>query len=297
MKELIKVNNQRKANDQTDIYINSQRRLSLLKDTKEIKTVDAAGLRRKNTSIIYDGNLEVMPKNKVIRFKPGDKVKTIYGIGEVLQVEMLCKASSHLNKRAIFKYLVQINNSEFCLNWMSWFAECQLEIYNNDEGEVKTMENKELDKIGQLALNIINKVRDYKIKSVQDECNKKIEEITKSTEVNKLVEAHTKLLQKDINKLLGRDSNNNDFTSLLKYSFVGTVNFKITDDYLTEDEKNKKQKVVDDLKNEEKQINDKFDNIVDSLYLCTTVDQINEFLDNQGFRVDGLIVNPENWKG
>lgn len=164
------------------------------------------------------------------------------------------------------------------------------------EGENGNMENKELNRMGQLALNIINKVRDYKIKSVQDECNKKIEETTKSTEVNKLVEAHTKLLQKDINKLLGRDSNNNDFTSLLKYSFVGTVNFKITDDYLTEDEKNKKQKVVDDLKNEEKQINDKFDNIVDSLYLCTTVDQINEFLDNQGFRVNGLIVNPEDWK-
>lgn len=164
------------------------------------------------------------------------------------------------------------------------------------EGENGNMENKELNRMGQLALNIINKVRDYKIKSVQDECNKKIEEITKSTEVNKLVEVHTKLLQKDINKLLGRDSNNNDFTSLLKYSFVGTVNFKITDDYLTEDEKNKKQKVVDDLKNEEKQINDKFDNIVDSLYLCTTVDQINEFLDNQGFRVNGLIVNPEDWK-
>ena len=159
------------------------------------------------------------------------------------------------------------------------------------------MENKELERIGQLAFNIINKVRDYKIKSVQDECNKKIEEVTKSAEVNKLVEAHTKLLQKDIGKLLSRDSNNNDFTSLLTYGFASAVNFKITDDYLTEDEKNKKQKVVDDLKNEEKQINDKFDNIVDSLELCTTVDQINEFLDNQGFRVSGLIVNPENWKG
>lgn len=165
----------------------------------------------------------------------------------------------------------------------------------NKKEDVETMENKEIDRIRELALNIINKVRNYKIETTQDKCNKKIEEVTKSAEVIKVVEMHTEQLNKDVNKLLGRDNDDN-FIGLIIGS-MNKIKFKVNDNYLTEDEKNKKQKMLDDFQNEKKQIHKQFNNIVDSLQLCTTVDQINEFLDNQGFRVNGLIVSPEDWKG
>ncbi|MCR1959852.1 hypothetical protein CWE04_11480 [Thomasclavelia cocleata] len=256
---------------------------------------------KKDHITVYDGQTKIfsfnlrkdIPKVNTISeplFKPGDRVKTKHGIGEVMNIW-------GLNERMIYKYDVLIIENNFCRFWRLCFEEDQLEIYSNKEGEMKNMENNELKRIRDLALNIIRNVKNYKITSARDEYSKKIEELTKQIEVNKLAKKHAELLQKDIQNLLGRDCSN-DSSNLLAYSnFLTTVNFLDSDGYLTTDEKNEKQKTVNDFKEERKQIVKKFDNIINSLYLCTTTDQINEFLDNQKFRVNGLIVSPEDWKG
>lgn len=158
------------------------------------------------------------------------------------------------------------------------------------------MENKELEeKIRQLALSIINKVRDYKLKLAKSNYDQQREEITKNTKINELFEKYSKNLKNEISELLEREYDNSIKPYFTPWEW--NIRFQTYDDFLTESEKSRVKELLVECRKKEDQINKQFDNIIASLHLCTTADQINEFLDNQKFRVNGLIVSPEDWRG
>lgn len=196
-------------------------------------------------------------------------------------------------------FTTDVANSEFKLEQCRWLGEdelIRLIRLSNLESEEEEMENKELEKIGQHALNIIDGVRNYKIKLAESDYAKKHEEITKNAKVNELIEKHTKNLKNEISELLKREFNDQPGIYFMSPNAMRDIKFKI-DDYLTDDEKNSTQELLIKLKTQKNKINKQFNNIVQSLHLCTTVEQVQEFLVKQGFVKNGLIVEPEKWEG
>lgn len=220
----------------------------------------------------------------------GDIVDTPYGKGMVKNIF----GYMYFTPR---RYIILNENGNYILcSEDSVKVVCKKEN-KNDKGENVNMENKELDRIRELALNIINKVRNYKLELAKSDYDKKREEITKDAKINELFEKHSKNLKNEISELLKRECNNSIKAYVIPIFGNWDVKFKVDDNFLTENERSSVKELLTEYENKQDQIRKQFDNIIDSLELCTTVDQINEFLDNQRFRVNGLIVNPEDWKG
>lgn len=156
----------------------------------------------------------------------------------------------------------------------------------NKEKDIEIMENKELNEIRELAMDIINKVKYSKLNQVSVKRNVEVTEFEKKTEVRALVDKHVNALKEEIGHLMGRENDETDIEpSFNIYS------------YLTTEEVVERGKIFEKASNDYQKTEKQFDNIINSLHLCTTVDQVNNFLEKQGFVKQGLIVEPEKWEG
>lgn len=223
-------------------------------------------------------------KEQVIEI--GDIVNTPYGEG-IVEYILNINYSSYKSSYKVVQYDKDGNVLRYII-----CTDRDIELVNkkeskiNKEKDIEIMENKELNEIRELAMDIIYTVKHSKLNQVYAKRNVEVAEFEKETEVRALVDKHVNALKKEIDHLMGRENDKNDIEpSFNIYS------------YLTTEEVVERSKIFKKASNDYQKTEKQFDNIIKSLKLCTTVDQINNFLEKQGFVKDGLIVEPKKWEG
>lgn len=246
-----------------------------------------AGLRK--TTVDCESWTEL--KENLTQFKEqvieiGDIVNTPYGEGVVEYISNI----NYSSYKSSYK-VVQYDKGGNVLRYIIC-TDKEIKLVNkkeskiNKEEDVEIMENKELNEIKALAMNIIDEVRYSKLNQISAKRNVEVTEFEKKTEVRALVDKHVNALKEEIDHLMGRENDETDIEpSFNIYS------------YLTTEEVVKRGKIFEKASHDYQKTEKQFDNIINSLKLCTTVDQINNFLEKQGFVKDGLIIEPEKWEG
>lgn len=167
----------------------------------------------------------------------------------------------------------------------------ELDSYLDKEGEKVNMETTELK---EYKKSVINEIKGYKpdfLIKLDKQRKEEIEAIEKTTEISKLTEKHLDELVKEIRELF-KDERSVKCQCLEK----GTIGYRRpiieVHSYLTDKEHEKAKSVDDTYKRYKDNINVYFNLLTDSINLCNSETQVQEFLMRKGFTDgDGMYVS------